>query len=106
MNNPFIFKRMTAQRLKNGVGNQLNFLCINRHDILIVWIAIEKMLTFYCASSIYEFQKESTTPVAKAWDGFYSIVYVFTYMNSRSLRLYDLTAISYDGYIENRMFQQ
>ena len=65
-----------------------------------------KILTFYCASSIYECQKESTTPVAKAWDGFYSIVYVFTYMNSRSLRLYDPIAISYDGYIENRMFQQ
>ena len=65
-----------------------------------------KILTFYCALSICECQKEFTTPMAEAWDGFYSIVYVFTYMNSRSLRLYRLTAISYDDYIENRMFQQ
>jgi len=25
MNNPFIFKRVTAQKLKNGVGNQLAY---------------------------------------------------------------------------------
>lgn len=42
MNNPFTFKRMTAQKLKKGVGNQSDFLCTNLHDMLIVWIAIER----------------------------------------------------------------
>ena len=49
--------------------------------------------------------KSSPISADKLWDNFYAIsVYVLAYSHSRKLPIAILSSISYDEFIENRMF--
>jgi hypothetical protein len=50
--------------------------------------------------------KSSPISADKLWDNFYAIsMYVLAYSHSRKLPIAILSSISYDEFIENRMFQ-